>query len=187
MNYQFWQQTFAHTHFSLKSVYNYIDQRSDHEDKETSDDNDKEIEEREETSSPSYSPAVQPSNETRKKRKKIEISPNFSDTDFDKSTVHSRMTIFGILYAGRNFIKVTSHQPHRAEFMLYLQTLISENPTWANDTGVEDLTWKELLSVLKAMWRKHKSWKSSCKSLKNFDISVGYSRTIYDSYLEFEK
>ena len=97
------------------------------------------------------------------------------------------MTIFGILYAGRNFIKVTSHQPHRAEFMLYLQTLISENPTWANDTGVEDLTWKELLSVLKAMWRKHKSWKSSCKSLKNFDISVGYSRTIYDSYLEFEK
>ena len=173
--------------FSLKSVYNFIDQRSNDEDKETSDDEDKEIEESEETPSPSYSPAVQASNEKKKKKKKIEISPIFSDTDFYKSMVHSRMTIFGILYAWRNFIKVTSHQPHRAEFMPYLQTLISENQTWTNDTGVEDMTWKELLSILKAMWRKHKSCKSSCKSLKNFDISVGYSRTIYDSYLEFEK
>ena len=97
--------------FSLKSVYNFIDQTSDDEDKETSDDEDKEIEESEETPSLTYSPAVQPSNEERKKKKKIEMSPIFSDTDLYNSMVHSRMTMFGILYAGRNFIKVTSHQP----------------------------------------------------------------------------
>ena len=162
--------------FSLKSVYRFIDQTSDNEDNE--------IEESEKTPSPPSRPLVQPSKEKKKeKKKKVEISPVFSDTDFYKSTVHSRLTVFGILYAGRNFIKVKSHQPHQTDFKPYLQTLISENPLWASDMGLEHMKWKTILSVLKAMWRKYKS----SKSLKNFDLSVGYSRAIYDSYLELEK
>ena len=143
--------------FSLKSVYRFIDQTSDNEDNE--------IEESEKTPSPPSRPLVQPSKEKKKeKKKKVEISP-------------------GILYAGRNFIKVKSHQPHQTDFKPYLQTLISENPLWASDMGLEHMKWKTILSVLKAMWRKYKS----SKSLKNFDLSVGYSRAIYDSYLELEK
>ena len=160
--------------FSLKSVYRFIDQTSDNEDNE--------IEESEKTPSPPSRPLVQPSKEKKKeKKKKVEISPVFSDTD--KSTVHSRLTVFGILYAGRNFIKVKSHQPHQTDFKPYLQTLISENPLWASDMGLEHMKWKTILSVLKAVGRKYKS----SKSLKNFDLSVGYSRAIYDSYLELEK
>ena len=67
--------------------------------------------------------------------------------------------------------------------MPYLQTLVSENKSWTSDTGLEGMAWKQILSVLKTMWQKY----ISSKSLKNFDISVGYSGTIYDSYLEFEK
>ena len=91
--------------------------------------------------------------------------------------------MFGILYAGRNFIKVKAHQPQQEDFMLYLETLISENPTWASDTGLDDMKWKELVHILKVMWRRYKS----AKKLKDFEISVGYGSTIYDSYLEFEK
>lgn len=147
---------------SLKSVYHFIDQTGDNQDNKS--------EESEKTPSPPSSPLVQPSKE-KEKKKKIEISPVFLDTDFYKSTIHSRLTVFEILYAGRNFIKVKSHQPHQADFMPYLQTLVSENKSWTSDMGLEDMAWKQILSVLKTMWRKY----ISSKSLKNFDISVGYS------------
>ena len=201
--------------FSLKSVYHFIDETSDNEVieskeskatpsplstpsvhqqseaskekkkrkyhfiEEISDNDDNESGESAATPSLTDTPSVpqqsEASKEKKKKKKKIEISPVFTDTDFYKSTVHSRLTVFGIMYAGRNFIKVKSHQPHQEDFMPYLETLI--------DTGLDGMKWKELVHILKVMWRRYKS----AKKLKDFEISMGYGRTIYDSYLEFEK
>lgn len=79
--------------------------------------------------------------------------------------------MFGILYSRRNFIKVKAHQPHLEDFMLYLEMLVSKSPTWASNTGLDDMKWKDIILVLKAMWRRHKS----VKNLK--DISAGYART----------
>ena len=67
--------------------------------------------------------------------------------------------------------------------MPYLETLIAENPTWAHDTRLDDMRWKDLVYILKAMWRRFKIGKHR----KDFDITVGLSRTIYDYYLDFEK
>ena len=164
--------------FSLKSVYHFIG--------ETSDNDVVERQARKATPSPpppTTSLVLQQLEKKKKKKKKIEISPVFADIDFYKSTNHSRLTVFVILYAGRNFIKIKAHQSHQQDLMPYLETLILENPRWASDTGLADLKWKELVHILKAMWRRYKSG----KKLKDFEISVGYARTIYDSYLEFGK
>ena len=53
-----------------------------------------------------------------------------------------------------------AHQPHQEDIMPYLENLISENPTWASDTGLDDMKWKEIIHVLKAMWRRYKSAKN---------------------------
>ena len=117
----------------------------------------------------------------KRKKKKIQISPAFAETDFYKSSKHSRSTIFGIIYAARNFIKVGTHQPHCEDFMPYLHTLIEENPVWASDTGVDDMKWQEIVSIAKARWRRYKNVKT------DFGTTVGLLRTICDSYFDFEK
>lgn len=119
---------------------------------------------------------------TKKFKKKIEVSPHFQDHDFYKSTKYSRLTVFDIIYAGRNFIKISSHQPHSEEFMPYLETLVEENPTWADDTNLDTMKWKEIIYVLKAIWRRYKN----IKNWKDFELMVSLERTICDSYLEFQ-
>ena len=74
------------------------------------------------------------------------------------------------MYVARNFVKVTSHQPHREDFMSYLETLAFENPTWASDTGLDDMKWKETINVVKAMCKRYRSGKRQ----KDFEITVGY-------------
>ena len=118
-----------------------------------------------------------------KEKKEIDISPIFGDRDFYRSTKYSRWTVFGILYTGRNFRKVKIHQPHQEDFMPYLEILVSENPTWASDTGLEDMKWQTLVQILKTMWIRYRI----AKNLKHFQLSLGYVRTIYDSYSNFEE
>ena len=79
--------------------------------------------------------------ERRKKEEEemIEILPHFANTDFYKSTIHSKLTIFGIVHASRNFIKITTHQPHKEDFMPYLVTSIAENPTLDHDTVLDGM------------------------------------------------
>ena len=67
--------------------------------------------------------------------------------------------------------------------MPYLESLVEETPVWASVTGLDELRWQELVSVLKAMWHRYKN----VKNRKDADITVSLSRTIYDSYLDFEK
>ena len=67
--------------------------------------------------------------------------------------------------------------------MPYLETLISENPNWADDTNLSEMKWRDILSVLKGMWRRYKN----VKHRKDFQIMVSLGRTIYDSYLDFNK
>ena len=118
--------------------------------------------------------------ERRKKEEeeKIEILPHFANTDFYKSTIHSRLTIFGKVYASRNFIKITTHHLHKEDFMPYLETSIAENPTYDQDTVLDNMRWKDLV-----MWRRFKTGKHR----KDDDITVGLSRITYDYYLDFEK
>ena len=67
--------------------------------------------------------------------------------------------------------------------MAYLETLVAENPTWVRDTGLENMKWKDLINVIKAIRRRY----NNGKKRKDFDLGVDLSRTICDSYLEFEK
>ena len=91
--------------------------------------------------------------------------------------------MYGVICDRRNFIKVKTHQPHQEDFMPYLETLVSENPTWASDTGLDDMKWKNLVYILKAIWRRYKSRKHQ----NDFHISVGFARRICHFYLNFEK
>lgn len=80
-----------------------------------------------------------------------DISPYFTEIDFYKSTVHSRLAIFGIVYAVRNFNKVTTHQPHGEDLMPYLETFTAENQSWVCNKRLEDMKWKDLVHILKAI------------------------------------
>lgn len=64
----------------------------------------------------------------KKSKQKIDVLPHFQHNNFYKITKYSRITIFLIIYAGRNFIKISSHQPHSKEFTPYLKILVAENP-----------------------------------------------------------
>ena len=44
--------------------------------------------------------------------------------------------------------------------MPYLETLVEENPTWADDTNLDTMKWKEIICVLKAIWRRYKNIKN---------------------------
>ena len=66
--------------------------------------------------------------------------------------------------------------------MPYLETLVEENPTWADDTNLDTMKWKEIIYVLKAIWRRYKN----IKNWKDFELMVSLERTICDSYLEFQ-
>ena len=80
-----------------------------------------------------------------------DISPYFAEIDFYKSTVHSRLAIFGIVYAVRNFNKVTTHQPHGEDLMPYLETFTAENPSWVCTKRLGNMKWKDLVHILKAI------------------------------------
>ena len=87
----------------------------------------------------------------KKKKKKDRYLTNFWGQRLLQKYKILKWTVFGILYTGRNFRKVKIHQPHQEDFMPYLETLVSENPTWASDTGLEDMKWQTLVQILKAM------------------------------------
>ena len=110
-------------------------------------------------------------------KKKKKISPRFAEIDFYKRTVHSRLAIFGIVYAVRNFIKFTTHQPHGEDLMPYLETFTAENQSWVCNKRLEDMKWKDLVHILNAIW----SFKTG--KYQDFDIIVKLPRTIYDYYL----
>ena len=115
---------------------------------------------------------IQPSNrQEKKKKKKNQISPNFVETYFYKSTIYSWLTIFGIIFGAQSFIKVTTHQPHCEDVMAYLETLVAENPTWARNTGLENMKWKDFINVIKTIWRRYKNG----KKWKDFDLGVDLS------------
>ena len=66
----------------------------------------------------------------------------------------------------------------RKVFMPHLETLIAENRTWAHEHEVGRPTLYPQCHLEKIQTEKY--W-------KDFDITVGLSRRIYNYYLDFEK
>ena len=103
----------------------------------------------------------------KKSKQKIDVLPHFQHNNFYKITKYSRITIFLIIYAGRNFIKISSHQPHSKEFTPYLKILVAENPKQPDGTNLDTMKWKEIIHMVKAR-RRHKNPKHQ----KDFEMMV---------------
>ena len=102
---------------------------------------------------------------------------------FYKSIIHSRLTMLGIVYAWRNFIKITTHQPHKEGFYATFRDTYCRKSNmgswyrpWQHEVGRPTLYPQCHLEKIQT----EKYW-------KGFDITVGLSRRIYNYYLDFEK
>lgn len=78
--------------------------------------------------------------------------PARTDWYLSKNRKHRRITVFGLLYAGDQYIKIKDHHPHGKSFMSHLDALIANNPQWGKYTQLDTAGWTEVKEVLKAMW-----------------------------------
>ena len=94
--------------------------------------------------------------------KKIKVSRTYHPYDWYKSE-KSRMHILALVYASKSFLAM-KQQPHSKAFMAHLESIVTENPNYAQDCEIDDVKWADIQDTLKAMWRKFHKNDSKLKS-----------------------